>query len=106
MADSSGTHASAYERGNGNGKRWYGAGNVVRVLFYMVFAGIVGWGTYVWTRTEQAHTKIDNVKTETVSEISGVKAVNTLQDERISRINEDLREIKADQKEILRRIPR
>jgi Tfp pilus assembly protein PilO len=90
---------------NGNGK-WYGTSTVVRVLFWIVFLGVCGWGTYVWTRTEDAHTKIANAKTETAAAIADVKTVNTVQDERINRIKEDLTEIKNDQKEILRRLPR
>lgn len=102
MADSD----SRREAANGNGKKWYGSSNVIRTLFWIIFSGVVGWGTYVWARTEQAHTKIESVKIETNSAINDVKTVNTVQDERISRIKEDLNEIKADQKEILKRLPR
>lgn len=97
---------SSSETANGNGKKWYSTANVVRVLFWIVFLGVSGWGTYVWTRTEAAHTRIDTVKADTATAISDLKTVNTLQDERITRIKEDLNEIKTDQKEILRRLPR
>jgi len=106
MSDDSGKFDAASERGNGSGKRWYGTSNVVRVLFFLVFLGVCGWGTFVFTRTEAAHTKIDVVKNETGAAIHDMKTVNTLQDERIMRIKEDLTEIKNDQKEILRRLPK
>jgi len=106
MANDSGKFDATNERGNGNGKRWYSTSNVVRVLFFLVFIGVCGWGTFVFTRTELAHTKIEVVKNETGAAINDVKTVNTLQDERIMRIKEDLTEIKNDQKEILRRLPK
>jgi Tfp pilus assembly protein PilO len=81
--------------GDDNGGKWYGTSKVVNTLFWIVFCGVVGWGTYVWTRTEQAHTKADGTITK-----------NEVQDEQIKTIRADLTEIRNDQKEILRRLPR
>lgn len=92
MADSSSRQEAANGKGNG---KWYGTNNVVRTLFWIVFSGVIGWGTYVFTRAEGAHTKADQALTE-----------NKVQDERINTIKDTLREISTDQKEILKRLPR
>jgi hypothetical protein len=94
MADvSSGKFDAAPERGNGN--KWYGSSNVIRYLFYLVFLSILGWSTYVFgvatSANEKATTALANDK---------------VHDERMSRFKEDLNEIKTDQKEILRRLPK
>lgn len=78
-----------------NGGKWFSSGNVIRTLFWIIFSGIVCWGTFVFTETKAANAKADAVQNE-----------NRVQDERINGIRRDLDEIKADQKEILRRIPR
>jgi hypothetical protein len=78
---------------NGNNDKPFGLANVVRVLFYVIFLGVVGWGTYVFTMASSASRAADQAISE-----------NKVQDERINGIKEDLRDIRNDQKEILRRL--
>ena len=57
MADSTQRVGAVEERGNG--RKWYGTSNTVRILFYLVFFALVGWGTYVFTMASKANDKAD-----------------------------------------------
>lgn len=101
--------ASGTQTAVGNGTKWYNPANVIRVLFWLIFSGLVGWGTYVFAVANGAR----DLATAT-------SADNRVQDEQIKNINKDLEAIQLEQREmrmeqremrrgvdeLLRRVPR
>ena len=57
MADS--TQRVGAVDGEGDARKWYGSSNTVRILFWLVFCGLVGWGTYVFAMASKANDKAD-----------------------------------------------
>jgi hypothetical protein len=101
------------EAGGGNGKKWYGSSNVIRVLFYAVFMGLVGWGTYVFTVASTANDKADVALTDGKIHDVQIKGhdlrltgIELAVKEHCAEQKADLKEIEKLQREILIRLPK